>query len=292
MPAQPLDVVDEVRRRVVGELRRRRRASRAALVEEHDPPERRIEKAAMMRQAAAAGSAVQEQERHAVGVAARLPVQRVQRIDREHSRRVRRRSRDKSVAGSGSWLGVGIVHRAATVRDAVSSHFMTASLRTRLTPAACLPADARRRMLDRQRSGCPTLAGPVLVRVDGDDLIDLSAIAPTASRALRARRSRRPRFARARCRGSASLAAALANASAEDRNLRRRGCSRRATCRRSRQRRHLRREHAGARDRGAGARRSGEGRRRAAHDRRGMHRRQPRAASSRARRRPRASRRC
>ena len=94
---------------------------------------------------------------------------------------------------------------------------MTASLRTRLTPTACLPADARDAMLIG-RLWVPTLAGPVLVRVDGDDLIDLTAIAPTATELFE--RAGAPAEIRARSLPRiGTLAAALANASAEDRNL-------------------------------------------------------------------------
>jgi len=57
---------------------------------------------------------------------------------------------------------------------------MTGSLRSRLTPAASLPADARDALLIG-RVWMPALQGPVLVRVDGDDLLDLTSVAPTAS---------------------------------------------------------------------------------------------------------------
>jgi fumarylacetoacetate (FAA) hydrolase family protein len=57
---------------------------------------------------------------------------------------------------------------------------MTPSLRDRLTPAACLPADARDALLIG-RVFMPDVDGPVLVRVDGDDLLDLTSVAPTAS---------------------------------------------------------------------------------------------------------------
>ena len=94
---------------------------------------------------------------------------------------------------------------------------MTASLRTRLTPAACLPADARDAMLIG-RLWVPSLAGPVLVRVDGDDLIDITAVAATATELLERagaateiRERSLPRIG--------TLASALANASVEDRNL-------------------------------------------------------------------------
>jgi fumarylacetoacetate (FAA) hydrolase family protein len=57
---------------------------------------------------------------------------------------------------------------------------MTSSLRNRLTPTASLPADARDALLIG-RVWMPALQGPVLVRVDGDDLLDLTSVAPTAS---------------------------------------------------------------------------------------------------------------
>jgi hypothetical protein len=60
--AQPLDVGDEMRGRVVGDVGERHRAAGAALIEQHDPPERRIEIAPVMRQATATRAAVQEHD--------------------------------------------------------------------------------------------------------------------------------------------------------------------------------------------------------------------------------------
>ena len=83
----------------------------------------------------------------------------------------------------------------------------------RLTPPACLPTDADRALLVG-RLWMPSVDGPALVLVAGDDLLDLSAIAPTSSelfdrlgvvQEIQARQL--PRIA--------SLPAALANASAE-----------------------------------------------------------------------------
>ncbi len=83
----------------------------------------------------------------------------------------------------------------------------------RLTPPACLPTDADRALLVG-RLWMPSVDGPALVLVAGDDLLDLSAIAPTSSelfdrlgvvQEIQARPL--PRIA--------SLPAALANASAE-----------------------------------------------------------------------------
>jgi fumarylacetoacetate (FAA) hydrolase family protein len=83
----------------------------------------------------------------------------------------------------------------------------------RLTPPACLPTDGDRALLVG-RLWMPSVGGPALVIVAGDDLLDLSAIAPTSSelfdrlgvvQEIQARQL--PRIA--------SLPAALANASAE-----------------------------------------------------------------------------
>jgi fumarylacetoacetate (FAA) hydrolase family protein len=57
---------------------------------------------------------------------------------------------------------------------------MTSGLHNRLTPTASLPADARDALLIG-RVWVPALQGPVLVRIDGEDLLDLSTVAPTAS---------------------------------------------------------------------------------------------------------------
>ena len=88
VPAQLLEIGDQVLRRVVGQLRRGRRAPRAALVEQRNAPDCRIEIAAMVRQAAPTRSAVQEHERYAGVIAAGLPVQRVPCVDGEPALRV------------------------------------------------------------------------------------------------------------------------------------------------------------------------------------------------------------
>jgi hypothetical protein len=65
MLTQPLEIGDQVRRRVVDDLGgRASNVRRRALVVKHDPPERRIEVAAVMRQAPSARAAVQEDERN------------------------------------------------------------------------------------------------------------------------------------------------------------------------------------------------------------------------------------
>ena len=93
---------------------------------------------------------------------------------------------------------------------------MTSRLQHALTPASCLPQDARDALLVG-RVFVPAFDGPALVRVDGDDLVDVTGIAPTTSElldrrdvadAIRAHRS--PRIG--------SLRAALANSAAGGRD--------------------------------------------------------------------------
>ena len=134
------------------------------------------------------------------------------------------------------------------------------ALRTRLTLAACLPEDADRALLIG-RVWLPNAAGPALVRVTKDAVIDLSRVAPTSSglfelddpvaairdassaRADRIdRRNTRELGGRRHRRPAADLPCALRPAGDQG------------------ERRHLRVQHAGARHRGADARRSGESR--------------------------------
>ena len=93
---------------------------------------------------------------------------------------------------------------------------MSARLHDRLTAAASLPRDSSAALLVG-RLFVPVVNGPVLVQVDGDDLLDLSAIAPMSSElfdradavaAIRA--AKLPRIG--------SLAAALANTAAAARD--------------------------------------------------------------------------
>ncbi|TXL72275.1 DUF3987 domain-containing protein [Vineibacter terrae] len=83
--AQLLEVVDQVRRRVVGDVAQRQGAPGAALVEDDDAIEGWIEEAAMHRRRAGAGAAVQEHDGHAVGIAALFPVERMAAVDRQHA---------------------------------------------------------------------------------------------------------------------------------------------------------------------------------------------------------------
>jgi fumarylacetoacetate (FAA) hydrolase family protein len=92
-------------------------------------------------------------------------------------------------------------------------------MRDRLTAARCLPADRDRALLIG-RVWHPDLAGPVLVRIQGDDVRDLSALAATASELLELADP----VARIRAAGSlprlAALADVLANSAADNRDAR------------------------------------------------------------------------
>ena len=57
---------------------------------------------------------------------------------------------------------------------------MALDIRSRLISAACVPGDAADALLVG-RVWLPDVDGPVVVRIDGDDLLDLSEIAPTTS---------------------------------------------------------------------------------------------------------------
>lgn len=94
---------------------------------------------------------------------------------------------------------------------------MGANLRGRLTSDACLPVDAGRALLIG-RVWLPELHGPALVRVVGDDLLDLSPIAPTASELLNRPQVAREIRAASGLRRVASLAHALANAAVDGRD--------------------------------------------------------------------------
>ncbi len=93
---------------------------------------------------------------------------------------------------------------------------MSARIQERLTVETSLPRDASDALLVG-RVFVPALNGPVLVRVDGDDLLDLSSVAPISSelfdRADAARAIRAARLPRI-----GSLAAALANAASAGRD--------------------------------------------------------------------------
>jgi fumarylacetoacetate (FAA) hydrolase family protein len=88
---------------------------------------------------------------------------------------------------------------------------MALDIRDRLISRTCLPADAGRALLIG-RAWVPAFGGPAVVRVDGDELVDLSDVAPTLSELLNLGHvAREVRNAPATARVG-SLAAALRNA--------------------------------------------------------------------------------
>ena len=93
---------------------------------------------------------------------------------------------------------------------------MSARIHERLTAAASLPADVADALLVG-RVFEPAASGPVLVRVVGDDLLDLSAIAPISSE-LFDRADAVDAIHKARLPRIGSLAAVLANSAPEGRD--------------------------------------------------------------------------
>src|SRR5262245_10078290 len=61
-----------------------------------------------------------------------------------------------------------------------ASRVILRAMHDRLTPAATLPIDRERALLVG-RAWVPAVDGAVLVAVQGDDLVDLSRVAPTSS---------------------------------------------------------------------------------------------------------------
>ena len=101
MGAQLLHVGHEMIGRVVLQVAQRHRAAAAALVEHDDAIELRIEEAAMHRRGTRARPAMQEDDRHALGIAALLPIDRVTPVDGQHSARVGRNLREEVGAKRG-----------------------------------------------------------------------------------------------------------------------------------------------------------------------------------------------
>ncbi len=87
-PAQRFHISDEVCGGVAAQFAVGRRSAGAALIEKDHAIARRIKEAPAGGGAAAAGSAMQEDHRNALRVAALLPVQRVNVIDSYTPRRV------------------------------------------------------------------------------------------------------------------------------------------------------------------------------------------------------------
>ena len=115
MGAQLLHVGDEVIGRVVLQVAERHRAAAAALVEHDDAIELRVEEAAMHGRRAGARPAMQEDDRHALGIAALLPIDRVTPVDRQHAAGVGRDLREQVGAKR------GFRTRHAIIRPAMSA---------------------------------------------------------------------------------------------------------------------------------------------------------------------------
>src|SRR4051812_23474660 len=97
--AQPVDIGDEMGRRVVADLAERRRTTAAALIEYDDAPEGRIEKPAVHRCSAGARTAMQEQYRRTLPIARLLPIHRMARVEPELAGAVRLDRRGEDGAG-------------------------------------------------------------------------------------------------------------------------------------------------------------------------------------------------
>src|SRR5471030_1918772 len=101
MGAQFLHVGHEVIGRIVLQVAQRHRAPAPALVEYDDSIELWVEEAAMYRRGTRARSAMQEDDRNALGIAALLPIDRVTPVDGQHSARVGRNLREEIRAKRG-----------------------------------------------------------------------------------------------------------------------------------------------------------------------------------------------
>ena len=86
--AEALDVLNQMLRGVVLQAAEGVGASGAALVEDYDAEKVGIEEASVGRRCTRAGAAVQEKDRHAVGVAALLPIEIVKIVHGEKARGV------------------------------------------------------------------------------------------------------------------------------------------------------------------------------------------------------------
>src|SRR5687767_14313358 len=75
--AQPLHILDQMRRRIVLDLAQRLGAAAAALVEDHDPIESWVEEPAVGGVGSRARPTMQEYDRHAFGIAALLIIHAV-----------------------------------------------------------------------------------------------------------------------------------------------------------------------------------------------------------------------
>ena len=87
--AELFDILNQISGRVIGQLAKRCRTSGAPLVENDDAIRTWIEETAMGGNGARARSAVQEDDRHALGVAALLPIKMMEAIDGKATRFIR-----------------------------------------------------------------------------------------------------------------------------------------------------------------------------------------------------------
>src|SRR5487761_721548 len=108
MNAQPLDVGDQVTKRVVVGLAGRCRASGAALVENYDAVDRGIEETAMRRRRTGTRAAVQKPRRQAGGIARLFPVHGVVTVERQHAVLVRLDRREQVLAADSRVVGHGL----------------------------------------------------------------------------------------------------------------------------------------------------------------------------------------
>src|SRR5690606_6049724 len=130
--AQALDVLDQLARGVGVTVAARRAASAAALVEQYDVEAGRVEELALARAAATARSAMQEEDRQAVGSAAALEVQTVGVADLEQAMREGRRGREEQGVGRhgvGEMLGMDGIRAGARVARVMASE-LAAQFRT------------------------------------------------------------------------------------------------------------------------------------------------------------------
>ena len=89
VPAELFDILNQITGRVIGQLAKRCRTSGAPLVENDNVIGTWIEETAMAGNSARARSAVQENDRHPLGVAALLPIKMMEAIDSKAARFIR-----------------------------------------------------------------------------------------------------------------------------------------------------------------------------------------------------------
>ena len=125
--AEPLEVGDEMRRRVVAQLAERRRAPCPALVVDDDSVGSRVEEPPMPGRRAGAGSAVQEDDGNPLRAARGFPVRGVHPVEPEHAARIRLdfgiQRRDRLRCSVAHWTGLRprVTAAARALREAEPS---------------------------------------------------------------------------------------------------------------------------------------------------------------------------